>query len=300
MILQAGGQNLYTEYFSVISVMTQNDYWQFEIKQSVPPRIHGDLMVTIHPRNETWSSYLVYLPYAANVTAYEVPSKRTLDLVVSNKTGRVVVNFGVPRKDGYTFVLSFDLAWGLSDLSGGVFVFTWQESGWGTFSDGYTSVPGAFNITLPSGATFLDITGVNALGINPNVVGNSTPVVGFRATLLAGQQLGWRVLYRGSPYSTSLFNGQPSTNPGEELNVILGRSISPLPLTLGSLGLWTAVMCVFLLTASELLAPAYASTGVLINRRRLRIAVVILLAVFIAVTVYEISLLHSLLTQVGH
>jgi hypothetical protein len=47
------------------------------------------------------------------------------------------------------------------------------------------------------------------------------------------------------------------------------------------------------------LAPAYASTGVLINRRRLRIAVVILLAVFIAVTVYEISLLHSVLTQIG-
>ena len=97
LTLQAGGINLYSDYFSVIQVIMQDDYWTFEVTQSAPPRVHGDLMVTIHPSNGTWSSYLVYLPFARNITAYELPSNRTLDVVTTNKTGRVVVNLGAAR-----------------------------------------------------------------------------------------------------------------------------------------------------------------------------------------------------------
>ncbi len=297
LTLRAGGINLYSDYFSVIPVILQDNYWNFEVTQSAPPRVHGDLIVTIHPSNGTWSSYLVYLPFATNITAYEFPSKRTLDVVASNKTGRVVVDLGAERSDGYRFALSFDLVYGLYGLPGGVFVFDWQESGWGTFSDGYHSVPGSFNITLPAGATFLDIAGINAMTLNPSVTESSRPVVRFRTTLLPAQNFGWTMLYRNSTHDNS--NPNSGTNTVGGLNLIFAQPIPFLPLTLGSLGLWAAIMSIFMLTGSELLASAYGRTGVLINRRRLRIAALILAGIFLAATVYGIILLQSVAPQVA-
>jgi len=300
MILQAGGLNLFTEHFSVISVVTQDSYWKFDV-ESNSPRVHGNLTVTIHPSNGTWSSYRVYLPFAANITAYELPSQHTLDLVVSNKTGEVVVNLGGPRSDGYKFVLSFDLAYGLRGLGGGVFVFNWYESTWGTFGDGYHSVSQSFNISLPAQATFLDISAVNAMTLDlRRMQGSSGSVVGFERALPAGQAFGWAILYHDSSYANSQEVSPTSGNPLEgSLNAVLAQSIPFIPLTFGSLSLWAAVMAVFLLTGSELLAPAYGKTNVVINRRRLRIATLIPVSIFLAVTAYEITLLHAILTQVG-
>ena len=285
--LQAGGINLYSDYFSVIPVILQDDYWNFEVTQSAPPRVHGDLTVTIHPSNGTWSSYLVYLPFATNITAYEFPSKRTLDMT-SNETGRVVVNLGAARSDGYTFALSFDLRYGLYGLPGGVsvFEFRWQESAW-MFRDPYHAVPGSFNITLPPGSTFLDIAAMNAMTLNPSVTGSSRPVVGFRTTLLPGQSFGWTVLYRNSTYNNPNPNSGTNTNTAVGgVNSFLAQPTPFLPLTLGSLSLWAAIMSVVVLTGSELLAPAYGRTGVLINRRRLRIAAIILVCIFASIIVY--------------
>jgi hypothetical protein len=292
LTLQAGGLNLYSDHFTVIQVIKQDDSWNFEVTQSSPPRVHGDLMVTIHPSNGTWSSYLVYLPYATNITAYEFPSKHTLNVVTSKKTNRVLVNLGAARSDGYRFVLSFDLVYGLYGLPGGAFLFNWQESAWGTFDDGYHSVPGSFNITLPAGTTFLDVTGINAMTLNPNVTRSSRPVVGFTATLLPGQRFGWTMLFRNSTYTAS--NPNSRTNPvAAGLSLFLAQPIPFLPLTLGSLSLWAAVTSIFLLTGSELLAPAYGKTGLLINRRRLRIAALILAGIFLATIVYGIILLQT-------
>jgi hypothetical protein len=322
--LQAGGINLYSDYFSVVPVILQDDYWTFEVTQSAPPRVHGNLTVTIHPDNGTWSSYLVYLPFATNITAYELPSKRTLDLVggprseiiapnvpiggglhfrwpgmkyrkvAPNETGRVVVNLGGARSDGYRFALSFDVVYGLWEVpgGGGVFVFNWQESGWGTFDDGYHYVPASFNITLPATATFLDIAGINAMTLNPSVTGSSRAVVGFRTTLLPGQSLGWTVLYLDSTYVNSHPNSGTNNVVGG-FDLILAQSIPFLHLTLAGLGLWVAVMSVLLLTGSEFVAPAYSKTGPFINRRRLRIAALIFVGAFLALLVYAIILLQS-------
>lgn len=299
LTLQAGGVDLYSDYFSVIPIVTQDNYWNFEVTQSMPPRAHGDLIVTIHPTNKTWSSYLVYLPYATNITAREFPSNRTLGTVTSKKTSGVVVSLGGARSDGYRFVLSFDLVYGVAGLGGGVFVFNWYESAWGTFGDGYHSVPGSFNITLPAGATFLDIAGINAMNLFPSVIGGPGPVVGFRTTLLPDQGFGWSMLYRDPHGNVSGNSASTNPLPEEGLNVVLAKSIPFLPLTLGTLSQWTAVMSIFVLTGSELLAPAYGRTGVVINRRRLRVAALILASIFIATTVYEIILLQSVLSQVG-
>jgi hypothetical protein len=302
-MLQSGGITLYSDHFSVSQVITQTTYWDFEVTQSNPPRAHGTLTVTINPNNKTWSTYQVFLPYAANITAYEYPSHHALGLVASNKTGRVLVNLGSPRSRGYTFVLSFDVASGLWELSGGVFVFEWSESGWGTFGDGYHSIPGAVNVSLPSNATFLDVVGVNSIALNPNVTENgSKSVVGIPATLPEGQSLGWIMVYNDSSHGNSQSTSASSnTAPAAGvLNTVLAEPISFLPLTLGSFSLWTAVMSIFLLVGSELLAPAYGKTGILINRRRLRIAALALAAAFVAVTAYAIILQQSIQAAVGH
>ncbi len=295
--LRAGGYDLYSEYFSVISVVTQDDYWKFEITQSLPLRTHGDLMVTLHPSNKTWNSFLVYLPFGRNITAYEFPSHHKLDLVTENKTGRVVVNLGAPRSDGYTFVLSFgitNVVWGLGR---GIFVFNWYAYG-----DGFHSIPGSFNISLPTGARFLDMAGLNAMALDFNVRrGSSRAAVGFETTLPAGQVwFGWTMLYHDPSQENSPPTSIAPTTPSEGgLNLVLAQPIPFLPLTLGSMSLWTAIMSIFLLTGSELLAPAYGKTGVLINRRRLRVAALILAGIFLAVTAYEIILLMSIVPPVG-
>ena len=136
------------------------------------------------------------------------------------------------------------------------------------------------------------------MALNASVTGSSRTVVGFNTTLLPGQSFGWTMLYRNSTYSSN--PNSVSNNVGGGLNLILAQSIPFLPLTLGSLSLWAAVMSIFLLTGSELLAPAYGRTGVLINRRRLRIAALILAGVFLAAIVYGIILLQSVTPQVAH
>jgi len=299
MSLQAGGVDLYSDHFSVIPVVTQNVSWNFEITQSLPPRAHGSLTVTLHPSNQTWSSYYVDLPFAANITAYDFATHLALP-VTSDKAGRVVVNFGGARSDGYKFVVAFDLASGLWQLGPRVFVFYWYEDGWSTYNDGYHSIPGSFNVSLPANATFLDVVGLNSISFDTNVNQSiSRSVVGMKEILPPGQQFGWIMLYNDSSYSASQSTSSTPIAAGSALSTILAESIPFLPLTFGSLSLWSAIMSVFLLVGSELLAPAYGKMGILIDQRKLRIAALSLTILFMAVTAYEILLLQSTLPQAG-
>ncbi|MGA3109627.1 MAG: hypothetical protein ABSD99_09325, partial [Candidatus Bathyarchaeia archaeon] len=120
-----------------------------------------------------------------------------------------------------------------------------------------------------------------------------------KTTLLPGQSFGWTVLYRDSNHGNSNPNSGNNTVAVGGLNLILAQPIPFLPLTLGSLSLWAAIMSIFVLTGSELLAPAYGRTGVLINRRRLRIAALILAGIFLAAIVYGIILLQSVAPQIA-
>jgi hypothetical protein len=301
---QAGGSILYSDHFSVTQVVWQENGWKFYIKQSAPARVRGELTVTIHPRNQTWSSYAVNLPFAANITAHEYASNRTLDVKTFNGTSRVVVDLGAPRFDGYTFVLIFDVQYGLVPLGGwetGHFAFTWLESSWGTFNDGYHPIPESFDVTLPKGTAFVDAVGLNTMTLNQSV---TSQTISFTTTLLPDQLaknklFGWTIIYNDFTYlklhpvnSTSI----PTTLIG--LNVAASQRIPVLPLTIGSVSIWTAVMSVFLLTASELLSPVYARTGILINRRRLRIAAMILVTIFLVSVAYQIILSQSIATQI--
>jgi hypothetical protein len=292
MDLLVDGFKLYSAYFSITPVIIENDYWNFNVTQSAPPRVHGDLIVAIHPDNRTWSSYSRYIPYAANLTAHESATNRPLNVITQNNT-LVVVDLGGARADGYTFVLSFDLnsssvVASLNGWSGGSFAFAWQDEPWEhvTWQRSIHPTPEAFNITLPKAATLVDIVGSHVMTLDYSVAGGERTSVSFTATVPADQSFGWTIIYRDFTFR-NLHSPQQSSTP-VEVSLALGQQIPVLPLTFGALSLWTAIMSAFLLTASELLSPIYARTGLLVNRRRLRIAALILMAIFIALTAYEL------------
>jgi hypothetical protein len=187
-------------------------------------------------------------------------------------------------------VLSFDLRYVVADLNGGSFAFAWQDEPWERVSRqrSISSTPEAFNITLPKAATLVDIVGNHVMTLDYNVTRGKRTSVSFSTIVPPEQDYGWTIIYQDLSYQNSNSNphSQPSIPTG--LNLALAQPIPVLPLTLGGLSLWAAIMSVFLLTASELLSPIYARTGLLVNRRRLRIAALILVAIFIAVTAYQI------------
>src|SRR5208283_5614307 len=97
---------------------------------------------------------------------------------------------------------------------------------------------------------------------------------------------GWTLIYRDFTW----LDLHPITIPVKTTpNFPSAQQLLPVfPLTLGSMSLWAAIMSVFMLIGSELLSPVYTRTGILINRRRLRIAALILIAVFLTITAYQI------------
>ena len=60
------------------------------------------------------------------------------------------------------------------------------------------------------------------------------------------------------------------------------------PLGFWDLSLWTAVVAIILLITSELLSPYYGRTGIMINRRRLRLAALIVAFVFLSTVAYRV------------
>jgi len=307
--LLANGYLVYSDAFWMMPVTTQEDYWNFNVTQSAPARVHGELKVILHPNNQTFSQpiqlnrgvrldsfYELSLPYAANITAYEAVTNRRLSVVMLNGTN-IYVDLGARVTDGYTFVINFDLIYGVYPLNGwggGTFAFTWQDE---PFARSYApyQVPEAFTITLPQGTAFADLVGMNVLSINQNVTGGHGLTITFTSTVPPQQLFGWTLIYRDFNWLNS---HQITYQPTKSANLasVQQQLIPVLPLTLGSVSVWTAVISIFLLIGSELLSPAYARTGILIDRRRLRIAGLVLVAVFLAITAYQILISQATVT----
>jgi hypothetical protein len=233
------------------------------------------------------------MPYAANLTAHESTTNRALNVITHNNNTLVVVDLGGARSDGYTFVLSFDLkpysvVATLNGWSGGSFVFVWQDEPWEyvTWQRSIHPTHEEFNITLPKAATLVDIVGSHVMTLDYNVTAGERTSVSFTATVPPEQSFGWTIIYQDFTFRNSHPPQQSSTPIG--VSLALGQPIPVLPLTSGALSLWTAIMSAFLLTASELLSPIYARRGLLVNRRRLRIAALILMAIFIALIAYQL------------
>ncbi len=296
MDLLADGFKVYSEYFSISSVITEDDYWSFVVTQSAPPRVHVDLVVTIHPSNQTWESYLLYgLTSADNFTAYELQSHLKLD-VTNSTNGRVVVDFGSAKQDGYSFVLSFDLKYVLASLgqwSDGIFALSWQEYGW-MRSNHFHSTPESFNIKLPGGARVVDLNALNMLAFDYNMTDQPSPLLSFNIIRPPAQSFGWTLIYRDYAFRDS-HPSTPAANP--TLIGLPSLQIPILPLTLSNLSLWSAVMSVFMLTGSELLSPIYAKTNIVINRRRLRIGALVLVLLFLSTTAYQILSSNMIATR---
>jgi len=294
--LLVGGFLLYSDHFSLVPLMAQVFAWNFDVIQSAPGRVHVDLTITIHPHNQTWSTYELHLPYATNITAFEVGSNRLLD--VYQHLDRVDVNLGAERSDGYSFVLNFDLTFGLGTLNGwtgGSFSLTWTQDPWEVLYDVHPILE-TFNITLPEGATFADLVGINSMALNANMMSRGRQVLIFSTVVQPFQRFGWTIIYRDFSWLDSHAPIPPPTTP-TGVGGVSQQLVPVLPLTLGSISLWTAIMSVFLLTGSELISPIYSRTGIIINRQRLRIAALFLVGIFLATTAYQLIIYRTLLTH---
>jgi hypothetical protein len=289
----ADGFVIYSDYFTLIPIVTQFNYWNFTVVQSSPPRIQGSLRVVILPSNQTWSSYGIYMPYASNVTAYDYSTNQSLRVAIE-KYNLVTVNFGGPRSAGYSFLIKFDIyPWLMQTLSPGNFAFAWREPPYERFDDVHP-VPETFTVNLPQGATLLDVVGYNAMNLNYSARLQAGLSLGLTSNV-TDQNFGWTVLYR----DLSQANQQGNPNGPFVPTPVSGPLLPFLPLTLGNLSVWAAVMSVFLLTASELVSPIYSRTGygVLINRRRLRLAALLLVGLFIVCIAYQFIGPHPLIQR---
>ncbi len=285
----AGGSLIYSDYFSITTINTEYDYWNFTVVQSSPPQINGSLRVVIRPSNLTWSSYAIYMPYAFNVTAYDYSTNQPLE-VTKSPGNPFLVDLGGPRQVGYSFVLKFTLPYLLRDLGAGNYAFIWREYTWER-SDNIHPIPEAFTLNLPSGVSLLDVVGYNSIDLTYNETAGKGISLGL-ATEVEAQNGGWTILYRdlsGVPSVTPLPSGSSGLNSGALLPI--------LPLTVGNLSVWAAVMSVFLLTASELVSPIYSRSGygILINRKRLRLAALLLVAIFMITITYQLTVQHAII-----
>jgi hypothetical protein len=61
-----------------------------------------------------------------------------------------------------------------------------------------------------------------------------------------------------------------------------------LPIGFWDLSLWTAIIAIILLVTSELLSPYYGRTGMVINRRRLRIVALVVALIFLSTVAYRV------------
>lgn len=295
MNLLADGLQLYSDTFSINSVLLEDNYWNFNIEQSATSQISASLTVTIHPDNQTWSSYYIFLPYATNVTASELNTNRALNVTASSKG--LVVEFPGPRSDGYSFVINFDFGYGfnlvnLNGLTGGVFAFTWLDWPWqrGNFPN-YHPVYETFTITLPKGGELLDAIGQNTQDLNYSLTSGTGQSIHFATTLLT-QMFGWTIIYKDLTYANAHPNVQSlriENEPGA-FNFVSAQSTTLLPLSVGSLNVWAAIMSILLLTSSELASPLYSRAGfsLLVDRKRLRVAALVLVVLFLALMVYQV------------
>jgi hypothetical protein len=229
------------------------------------------------------------MPYAANVTGYDAATNHALNVMTYN-VSIVIVDFGTPRRDNYTFVLNFDLKWGVDSLNGwggGNFVFTLEDQPWnrGSWAFNMHPVPETFSITLPNGTMLIDTASMYVMTLNDNITVRKNPSISFATTIPPQGSFGWAIIYQDLAYQNSHLPPSPS-----RVAVAMAQPVPLLPLSLGSLSLWTAIMAVFLLTGSEILSPIYGRTNILIDRRRLRIAALILGAIFLTITAYQIIL----------
>jgi hypothetical protein len=282
MDFMADGVVLFSDYFWLTPVVTQYDYWNITVDRSSSPHIHGSLRVVIQPSNVTWSYYSIYMPYASNVTAHEYSTMLPL-VVTFSRDSEVIVNLGRPRRTGYSFVIGFDVSANvLRRLGEGNYVIIWKEYPWERNNDIHR-IRETYNITLPNQVVLLDVVGYNSFDLSYTLVGIRRTSLIF-ATNVTAQQFGWNILYRDTSITSPLTT---STKAG-----ILSAPMLPiLPINVGSLSIWMAVMSVFLLMASELVSPIYSRRGyrILIDRKRLRIAALILVALFMVTVAYQLT-----------
>jgi hypothetical protein len=247
---------------------------------------HGKVTVRIHPQNGTWSNYRIAFgaPDVTNITAYEANTNRPLE--VTGQGGDITVNFGGPRTDGYEFVLTFSLRVVLKLSTGSYFNLTWTEP------NGIHPIPQKFVIAIPPGAALANVVGTQAnYTVRSDPFGASRTSVSFNQTISPNQMLAFSVTYLMPQATTPVTILPSSAQPGG--GSVFALRLPLVPLTVGDMSLWSAVTGIMLLVTSELVSPLYGRTGMVINRRRLRLAALLVAFIFLVTVgcrIYEIVL----------
>lgn len=273
MELLADGYPLYSDQFSIRPVITEDRSWFFDLYD--PPRIaRVNVAVRIHPQSITSSNYHITfsIPNTTNIIAYE--ANTNLSLAINGKAGDMTVDFGGPKSDGYEFGLSFNV--GLRSSSVNSFNLTWSQQ------NGIHPVPQRFLITLPVNSGFGGVMGP----VGVRVLNASRTSVTFNQTLSPNQLFTFSVTYFMQQKPSAKVTILPIPTQGG--SSVFALQVPVIPLTVGDLSLWSAVMAIILLVTSELVSPYYGRTGLLINRRRMKLAAILLAFIFLAIVAYRV------------
>jgi len=273
MELLADGYPLYLDRFTIRPVITEDRSWFFELYD--PPIIaRVNLAVRIHPQSTTSSNYHITfsIPNTTDITAYEANTNRSL--AINGKAGDMTVDFGDAKSDGYEFRLIFNM--GLRSSSGNSFNLTWSQQ------NGIHPVPQRFLITLPVNSGLGGVMGP----VGVRVLNASRTSVIFNQTLSPNQLFTFSVTYFMQQKPSTKVTILPIDTQGG--GSIFALQVPLIPLTVGDISLWSAVMAIILLVTSELVSPYYGRTGLVIDRRRLRLAALLVAFIFLAIVVFRV------------
>jgi hypothetical protein len=279
MELLADGFLLYTDFFTLKPVITEDQTWFFNVQ--TPTTAQVNVTVRIHPQNSTWSSYRIpfRMPCATGITAREADTNRSI--TVTGEGDNLAVDFGGGRSDGYEFVLSFNLDAGFKLLRKNYVNLTWSEH------NGIHPIPQRFVINLPLGAApDRVVNSRNNYRLESNDASRTS--ISFNQTISPNQVFAFSITYLVPPPTTII-----PISPLKGGRSVFALRPPLLPISLGDISLWSAITSIMLLATSELLSPFYGRTEIVINRGRLRFAALLIAFIFLLTVgsrVYEIVL----------
>lgn len=277
MELLADGFPLYSDYFRLSQIMNEDNSWFFDVY--APAKVHVNVTVGIHPQNP-WSNYRIGfgMAYAPDINAYEIGTNQSLPVTYID--GVLTVDFAKPRSNGYAFGMSFNFEnFGFrvtqNNLTWTEYNLTWREY------NRIHPIPQKFVIAIPEGAALECVVGPANYTLGSKNGNASRTLVFFNQTLAPYQMFAFSITYLIHHEAATKVVIVPSTSPFD-------LQLPLLPLKLGDITAWSAGMSIILIATTEILSPYYSRSGIVLNRRRLRFASYMLVALFLVSVFYGV------------
>jgi hypothetical protein len=176
---------LYSDSFVIQPIVTEQD--SFDVNLPKPTVTVVNATIIIHPDNSSWNEYvMVYAPsHAVNFTAFDPETER--DLQFNQTRGRVVVNLGGTRYDGYKLNIGFNFTRSAILRTNNNYTLRWSQ-----YNGGLHPIPQTFTITLPAGYSILGHSGI--ANYTKGLIGGR-PSLAFNVTTVPYNSLQWSLTY---------------------------------------------------------------------------------------------------------